>query len=65
MEKIKLWKVTVNNWGWDAPKTLYFKNREDAAAAHDKYPAADNVEYAGMFSADHAEKLCGNVSQWD
>lgn len=61
MGKIKLWKVTVNNWGWDAPRTLYFKSREEAVEARAKYPAADNVEYAGAFAAEKAAKLCGDM----
>ena len=43
----KLWKVKVNNWGWDAPRTIYTESREEAEALYNKYPAADKVEYAG------------------
>ena len=53
----KLYKVTVNNYGWDAPKILYFYTKEEAQAAHDKYPAADTVQYAGRFAAKRADEL--------
>ena len=46
----KLWKVVVNNWGWDEPRTLYFYSRADAEKAVEKYPASDRVQYAGRFN---------------
>lgn len=54
---MKLWKTTVNNWGWDAPKTLYFASREDAEKAYRRYPAADRVEYAGNYTQENADRL--------
>lgn len=47
---MKLWKVTVNNWGWNKPCTLYFTSKNEAEEARCHYPAADDVEYAGNFS---------------
>lgn len=51
---MKLWKVTVNNWGWDRPRTLYFRDKETAAIFADRFPAADPVIYAGNYSDDAA-----------
>ena len=53
----KLYKVTVNNYGWDSTKTLYFETKEAAQAAYEKYPAADRVQYAGRFSETRAAEL--------
>ena len=53
----KLYKVTVNNYGWDSTKTLYFETKEAAQAAYEKYPAADRVQYAGRFSDSLAAEL--------
>lgn len=53
----KLYKVTVNNFGWDSAKTLYFETKEAAQAAYEKYPAADRVQYAGRFSETRAAEL--------
>ena len=53
----KLYKVTVNNYGWDSTKTLYFETKEEAQAAYEKYPAADRVQYAGGFSEARAAEL--------
>lgn len=53
----KLYKVTVNNFGWDSTKTLYFETKEAAQAAYEKYPAADRVQYAGRFSETRAAEL--------
>lgn len=53
----KLYKVTVNNYGWDSARTLYFETKEEAQAAYEKYPAADRVQYAGRFSATRAAEL--------
>lgn len=54
---MKLWKVRVNQWGWDSPKTYYAASRKDAEAIALKYPASDPVTYAGNFSQDKAEWL--------
>lgn len=59
MEKISLWKVTVNNWGWDRPKTIYATSRQEAEEIRSKYPAADSVEYAGKFTHENAMRLLG------
>ena len=56
---MKLWKVTVNNWGWDNPRTIYTKSRAEAAKIAEKYPAADKIEYAGNFTDENAERLAG------
>lgn len=53
----KLYKVTVNNYGWDSARTLYFETKEEAQAAYEKYPAADRVQYAGRFSATRSAEL--------
>ena len=53
----KLWKVRVNQWGWDSPKTYYAESREAAAAIGEKFPASDNVEYAGNFTDAQAAWL--------
>lgn len=54
---MKLWKVRVNNWGWDSAHTYYFKSREEAKEFSDKYPASDGVEYAGNFTKKNARHL--------
>lgn len=46
----KLWKLVVNDWGWDEPKTLYFYSRIDAEKAVENYSASDGVRYAGRFN---------------
>lgn len=42
-KKVKMWKGTVHNWGWDAPRSFYFPTKEEAEAFCDRYPAADKV----------------------
>lgn len=54
---MKLWKVTVNNWGWDNPRTYYFKAKDEAQEFSNKYPASDGVEYAGNFTDKNAKRL--------
>lgn len=61
----KLWKVTVNQWGWDRPKTLYAESREDAEKTAEKYPASDPVEYAGVFNDLKADFLLGHIDQFE
>ena len=56
---MKLWKVRVNNWGWDSARTYYFKSREEAKEFSNKYPASDDVEYAGNFTEKNAKYLLG------
>ena len=60
---MKLWKVKVNNWGCDTPKTIYAKTREDAEKIAAEYPAAGAVEYAGNFADLKAEWLLAD-SGW-
>lgn len=55
--KIKLWKVTVNDWGWDSPRTFYCRSKEQAREIQKEYPASDDIEYAGMFTEDKAKYL--------
>lgn len=59
VKKIKLWKVQVNNWGWDAPRTFFFSSREEAVAFSDQFPAADGVEYAGLYTETNAKRMLG------
>lgn len=60
---MKLWKVTVNQWGWDSPKTYYAKSREEAEKIGSKYPASDAVKYAGNYSDEKAEWLLSDSVQ--
>lgn len=54
---MKLWKVTVNNFGWNSAKTLYAESKEAAASLAAKYPAADRISYAGNFSDAKAKVM--------
>ena len=56
---MKLWKVKVNNFGWNAPSVIYASSREEAEEIYRKYPAADRVEYAGNFAEPKAKRLLG------
>ena len=56
---VKLWKVTVNNWGWDNPRTYYAVSREEAEKIRSKFPAADPVQYAGRWTEENAKNLLG------
>lgn len=56
-QNMKLWKVKVNNWGWDRPQTFYAKTREEAQEIAGKYPAADKIQYAGNYSEARAKEL--------
>ena len=60
---MKLWEVTVNQWGWDRPKTFYAPSRADAQKIADKYPASDPVKYAGNYSDDKAQWLMSDSIQ--
>ena len=53
----KLWKTEVNNWGWDSPRTLYARSREEAEKIGRKFPAGGSVKYAGSFDDENADKL--------
>ena len=57
----KLWKVTVNEFSWRSPETLYFESYEDARKAWAEHTAADDVEYAGRFSDKHAAYLLSDA----
>lgn len=59
----KLWKVTVNEFGWRSPKTLYFESYESAREAWAAHTAADDVEYAGRFSDKHAAYLLAGFDE--
>lgn len=59
----KLWKVTVNEFGWRSPETLYFESYEDACKARAEHTAADDVEYAGRFSGKHAAYLLAGFDE--
>lgn len=61
----KLWKVSVNNWGWDRPRTKYFESRDEAEKYADKFPASDNVEYAGRFTDANADILTGKYNPYE
>lgn len=61
----KLWKVTVNQWGWDSPQTFYYESREEAEKDSAKYPASDGVEYAGQFTNIKADLMTGKLHDWD
>lgn len=61
----KLWKVTVNEFGWRSPKTLYFETYEDAREAWAEHTAADDVEYAGRFTDEHAAFLLADEDDRD
>ena len=61
---IKLWRVTVNNWGWDSPKTFYAVSRDYAEKIRAKYPAADPVQYAGNYTEDNAARLLDPVKYY-
>lgn len=56
---MKLWKVKVNGWGWDYPITIYAKSRREAEEIAERYPARDNVEYAGNFTEANAREMLG------
>lgn len=51
---MKLWKVTVNSWGWDQPRTLYFRDKSVASIFADRFPASDPIVYAGNFTEEKA-----------
>lgn len=56
---VKLWRIRVNNWGWDNPRTYYAESREKAEEIGNKFPAADAVQYAGRFTEENAKILMG------
>lgn len=47
---MKLWKVRVNNFGWNSTRTFFAASRKECEEIADKFPASDDVEYAGNFS---------------
>lgn len=53
----KLWKVTVNSWGWSSPKAYYAESREAAQIIGSQYPASDPVRYAGSYTESKAQAL--------
>ena len=55
----KMWKVTVNGWGWDMPMTYFAESREEAQRVSEKHPASDGIRMstlqacrAGILTAD-------------
>lgn len=54
MKKVKLWKTTVNGWGWDRPLDIYGPSRDAVIKKAEKYPAWDRVQYAGAFTPERA-----------
>ena len=54
---MKLWKVTVRNWGWSSARTYYFKDKAEAREFSGKYTASDGVEYAGNYTEKNAKAL--------
>jgi hypothetical protein len=58
---IKLWKATVNNWGWDSSRTFFFKSHEVAQECVIQYPASDPVQYAGAFNPINAAYFLGEI----
>ena len=61
----KLWKVTVNDLGWDHPQTEYFETKEEAEAYADKFPASDKVKYAGRFTDRNADIITGKYNPYE
>lgn len=59
----KLWKVTVNEFCWRSPMTLYFETYEDARKTWAEHTAADDVKYAGCFTDEHAHFLLSNLAE--
>lgn len=59
----KLYKVTVNNWGRSAPKTIYTTSKEAAEKIASQYPASDPVQYAGRYADDNAKKSSHNMAR--
>lgn len=55
----KLYKVTVNNFGWDRPATYFFRTKKEAEEFAEKYPASDKVKYAGRFKEENAKIYLG------
>lgn len=60
---IKLYKVTVNNWGCSAPKTIYATSKEAAEQIASKYPASDPVQYAGRYAEENAVKILAQYGE--
>lgn len=56
-DKMKLWKVKVNNWGWPNPRTYFFRSKDEAWKFSNKYSASDGFEYAGNYTDKNARKL--------
>ena len=58
---MKLWKIDVNNWGWNDSKEFYFESKAAAEKALKAFPAG-NAKYAGNFTTENALEL---LSIWD
>lgn len=60
----KLWKTTVNSYGWNNTATLYATSREEAEKIYNSFHAADPVEYAGNFADEKAKELLKYTSHF-
>lgn len=60
---VKLYKITVNNWGRSAPKTIYTTSKEAAEKIAARYPASDPVQYAGHYTDEHAAKVLAQYGE--
>lgn len=60
---IKLYKVTINNWGRSIPKIIYATSKEAAEQIASRYPASDPVQYAGCYTDANAKKLLAQYGE--
>lgn len=56
--KIEFQGLAVNT----NPKNLYATTKEEAAKIYNRFPAADNITYAGRFTDDNAKTLLSYTS---
>lgn len=60
---IKLYKVTVNNWGRSVSKTIYAASFEVAEQIASRYPTSDPVQYAGRYTDSNAKKILAQYGE--
>lgn len=60
---VKLYKVTINNWGRSVPKTIYATSKEAAGKIASRYPASDPVQYAGRYTDSNAAKILAQYGE--
>lgn len=60
---VKLYKVTVNNWGRSVPKTIYATSKEAAEKIASRYPASDPIQYAGRYTDANAAKILAQYGE--